>query len=124
MNAWQVTEKPLVPIVATEYSNLPLSSADRYQTFSKYPYIVRDIALWVPAGVGALAVTSTIGQETKGLPIAIKFYIFDEFQKEGRTSLAFRLIFQSFDRTLTEIEVNKIMEKVSAALKAKGFEIR
>jgi phenylalanyl-tRNA synthetase beta subunit len=39
-------------------------------------------------------------------------------------SLAYRLIFQSFDRTLTDDEANAAMEKVYAALKVKGFEIR
>jgi phenylalanyl-tRNA synthetase beta subunit len=50
--------------------------------------------------------------------------LFDTFAKEGRTSLAFRLIFQSFEKTLTEADANEAMERVSAALKAKGFEIR
>jgi phenylalanyl-tRNA synthetase beta subunit len=51
-------------------------------------------------------------------------WLFDTFEKEGKTSLAYRIILQSFERTLTEDEVNKIMEKVSAMLKALGFEIR
>jgi phenylalanyl-tRNA synthetase beta subunit len=50
--------------------------------------------------------------------------LFDTFEKEGKKSLAFRLIFQSFERTLTEVEANAAMEKVAATLKAQGFEIR
>jgi phenylalanyl-tRNA synthetase beta subunit len=53
-----------------------------------------------------------------------KIFLFDTFAKDGKLSLAFRLIFQSFDRTLTEAEANDAMEKVSAKLKAQGFEIR
>ena len=104
------------------YEQLPLSTALRYQTFSKYPYIVRDIALWTPAGTNADEVKELIQKEAGEL--CVKVDLFDTFSKEGRTSFAFRLIFQSFERTLTEVEANEIMEKVSAALKAKGFEIR
>jgi phenylalanyl-tRNA synthetase beta chain len=106
----------------TEYQNLPLSSAEKYQAFSKYPYIVRDIALWTPAGTDIESVKQTIQKEAGDL--CVRLDLFDTFSKEGRVSLAFRLIFQSFERTLTEVEANGAMEKVSAALKAKGFEIR
>jgi phenylalanyl-tRNA synthetase beta subunit len=120
-------EKPLeVELVAnesaTEYQTLPVSSAERYQAFSKYPYIVRDIALWTPAATNIKEVQAFIKEEAGEL--CIKIDLFDRFEKEGRVSLAFRLIFQSFERTLTEVGVNEIMEKVSASLKAKGFEIR
>lgn len=50
--------------------------------------------------------------------------LFDTFTKEGRTSLAFRLIFQSMDRTLTEQEANDAMARVADKLRAQGFEIR
>lgn len=106
----------------TEYQTLPLSTAQRYHTFSRYPYIVRDIALWTPAGTGADEVKKDIQKEAGELCVRID--LFDTFSKEGRTSLAFRLIFQSFERTLTEVEVHEIMDKVSSALKTKGFEIR
>jgi phenylalanyl-tRNA synthetase beta subunit len=107
---------------ATEYQNLPLSTTERYQSFSKYPYIVRDVAMWTPADTDASEVLKDIQKEAGNL--CVKVDLFDTFSKEGRTSLAFRLIFQSFERTLTEVEVNELMEKVSGALKAKGFEIR
>jgi phenylalanyl-tRNA synthetase beta subunit len=94
---------------------------------------VRDIALWTPVG----PTRSNIEQDVsaviaeQGGTLLIKISLFDRFQKpastqggEGRTSLAFRLIFQSFERTLTEVEVNQIMEKISTTLRAQGFEIR
>jgi phenylalanyl-tRNA synthetase beta subunit len=49
---------------------------------------------------------------------------FDQFTKEGRTSAAFRLIFQSFEKTLTEAEVQPVMEAITSSLTQKGFEIR
>ncbi len=116
---WHVNEKTLEPLDVEKYEALPLSTATRFEHFSKYPYIVRDIAMWAAGDTDA---GNSIRAEAG--PLAVKISLFDRFEKEGRVSLAYRIIFQSFDRTLTEAEANIIMEKVSAALKAKGFEIR
>ena len=109
----------------TGYENLPLSITERFQPFSKYPYIVRDIAMWLPVG------SSTKDYEDiekiffeNGTEILREYSLLDVFEKGDKKSVAFRLIFQSFDRTLTEAEVNPIMEKISVTLKEKGFEIR
>lgn len=120
-------EKPVeMELVGPEspqaYDDLPLSNVERYQTFSKQPYIVRDIAAWVPEGTDAAAVAEDIRVVAGELCITVR--LFDTFSKEGRTSLAFRLIFQSMERTLTEAEANDAMTRVSESLKSKGFEIR
>jgi phenylalanyl-tRNA synthetase beta chain len=103
-------------------AELTLSTTKRYKNFSRYPYIVRDIAAWIPSGTDPNEVLNVIKQEAGELTQNV--WAFDRFEKEGRVSIAFRLIFQSFERTLTEEEVNKIMEKVSEKLKSLGFEIR
>jgi phenylalanyl-tRNA synthetase beta chain len=43
-----------------EYQTLPLSTTEKYQAFSKYPYIVRDIAIWVPNGAEPVEVLNNI----------------------------------------------------------------
>jgi phenylalanyl-tRNA synthetase beta subunit len=94
-----------------------------FKPFSAYPYIVRDIALWTPTNAYfPESILETIQKEASDL--LVRHGLFDRFEKDGRISFAFRLVFQSFDRTLTEAEINIIMEKISAALKAQGFEIR
>ena len=115
-------EIPLKPVVADKYEALPLSTATRFEPFSKYPYIVRDIAMWVPSTTNEQQVQQTI-KEGAG-ELAHKVMLFDRFEKAGKTSLAYRIIFQSFDRTLTEGEVNQSMANLSAILVDKGFEIR
>lgn len=116
------TEKALVGIDAEKYDDLSLSGALRFQLFSKYPYIVRDIAMWTPTSTDVDAVLADIKKEAGDL--CLKVDLFDRFEKDAKVSLAYRLIFQSFERTLTEVEVQAVMEKVSAVLKSKGFEIR
>lgn len=93
-----------------------------FKPFSIYPLIVRDIALWVPSGINE-GFPKPIIQENAG-ELLIRLDQFDKFEKKGKTSLAFRLVFQSFDRTLTDDEVNEIMKKISAALSEKGYEVR
>ncbi len=115
-------QKPLAVSEASAYKALPLSSVVRYQSFSRFPSIVRDIALWVPTGTDADDVLGLIRANAGGL--LVRSGKFDEFGKGEKTSYAFRLVFQSFDKTLTDLEVNSMMEKISAALKDKGFEIR
>jgi len=118
----KASEKAPEPVDAAAYETLPLSSAVRFEPFSKYPYIVRDIAMWTSPTNNEQQVQQTIQKEAG--PLAVKISLFDRFEKEGKVSLAYRVIFQSFEKTLTEAEANEAMDKVSAALKAQGYEIR
>jgi phenylalanyl-tRNA synthetase beta chain len=93
-----------------------------FRPFSAYPFIARDVALWVPAGTDAATVEEIIrGQATT---LLARLDLFDQFEKEGRISYAFRLVFESMERTLTDEEANAIMEQIYAALRAAGYEIR
>ena len=104
------------------YEVLPVSTTERYQTYSKYPFIVRDIALWVPAGTKPDEVLGVIRMHAGEL--LVRSEKFDEFTKGEKTSYAFRLIFQSFDKTLTDGDANERMESVYDAVKGKGWEVR
>ncbi|OGG51061.1 hypothetical protein A3C18_03605 [Candidatus Kaiserbacteria bacterium RIFCSPHIGHO2_02_FULL_54_11b] len=117
-----VKEISLEPIEASTYDDLPISTTDRYHSFSKYPFIVRDIALWTPAGTEPETVLSIIRAQAGQL--LVRSELFDRFEKGEKTSLAFRLVFQSFEKTLTDEEVNAVMEKVNEAVKKEGWEVR
>lgn len=91
--------------------------------FSPYPFAIRDVAVWVPAEVEESQV-STLILEAVG-DLAVRMDRFDRFEKDGRVSYAFRLILQSFERTLSDADIDPAMEKVYAALGSqKGWEIR
>lgn len=93
-----------------------------YKTFSAYPFVARDVAFWAPAGTEASAVEEIIRANAGEL--LVRLDQFDRFEKEGRVSYAFRLVFQSLERTLTDEEVNGVMERVYETLKKAGFEVR
>ncbi len=109
----------------TEYVSLVAQEKPvRYQTLSTYPFIVRDIAMFVPVGIAENEIEATIKKDAGDL--VVRFSQFDKFHKEGeeRISYGYRLVFQSFERTLTDDEVNAVMEKVTKACSEAGFEVR
>lgn len=105
-----------------EYESLAMTEATRFEPYSKYPFIVRDIALWVPERTSSQEILRTISAAAGSLLVSSR--LFDEFKKEGRVSYAFRLVFQSFDRTLTDDEVHARMESVYEVTKKEGWEVR
>jgi len=97
--------------------NIGFETGDfEYKAFSRYPAIIRDISLFVSAETGIEEVTDVI--ENMAGELLINSDLFDEYTPpdEDRKSLAFRLVFQSFAKTLTDKEVNDIMEKIIKAL--------
>lgn len=92
-----------------------------YKPFSPYPFVLRDIAVWVPDG-DAETLLGVI-QEHAG-PLLVQHTLFDEYAKDGRTSYAYHLVFQSDEKTLSDDEVNTIMERVTTTIESKGWEVR
>lgn len=115
-------EGTLANIKPEPIDTLPTSATDRYQSFSRYPSITRDIALWVPADTKSEEVKDVIEKSAGNLMTRIDQ--FDEFKKGDKTSYAFRLVFQSFEKTLTDNEANTAMSAVYEASKAKNWEVR
>ncbi|MEK7555815.1 MAG: phenylalanine--tRNA ligase beta subunit-related protein [Patescibacteria group bacterium] len=102
----------------------PYSKEDHvYQKISLYPFVSRDIAVWTPAETKESDVLSIIDKKAGELLVRTK--LFDVFEKEGRISYAFRLVFQSHERTLTDEEVNTIMETITRTMNRNpGWEVR
>lgn len=100
-----------------------MSDAFNYQPVSSYPRIIRDVAVWVPEATQVEDVGDLIRRSMGSLCVAGPI-LFDEFAKEGRKSLAFRLVFQSYEKTLSDDEANAEMNRVIEALENKGFEVR
>ncbi len=95
----------------------------RYKPISQYPFALRDIAVFVPSGTDESAVKKIIEKEAGDL--LVRTDLFDRFEKDGKISYAFHLVFQSYEKTLSEDELNKIMERITAMLnKQKGWEVR
>jgi len=121
-NIGEITESVIAPVASEMHEDLPISTTERYTSFSKYPFIVRDIAMWVPAGTAADEILAALRNNAGDL--LVRSELFDTFEKNGKVSYAFRLVFQSFDRTLTDEDANTRMESVNLAVKERGWEVR
>ena len=75
---------------------------------SKYPLVTRDIALLVNADIEVQAMLDAIGSEKPAIVREVR--LFDLYQGQnlpaGRKSLAFRVVMQDTERTLTDAEAD------------------
>jgi phenylalanyl-tRNA synthetase beta chain len=87
-----------------------------FQPIPRFPAIVRDIALVIGVGVSNRQMQDVI----KGFPLVSQVALFDLYTggqlPPGKKSLAYRITFQSPSQTLTDDEVNKVLEKILAKL--------
>lgn len=104
------------------YEQVEVGEEIVYTPFSQYPFISRDIALWAPKTVTSGEVTKLLNEHAGSL--RVRTTLFDEFNKEDRISYAFRLVFQSMERTLTDGEIGTVMKTVEKACIDAGFEVR
>lgn len=94
----------------------------RYEPFSDMPISQRDLALIFPADVAAGRIRDVVNESAGDL--LEEFRVFDVFSGEGKIpqgykSIAFSLTMRAHDRTLTQAEVDEVVEKVVRELGAK-----
>lgn len=106
----------------TSYEQYEKSNPVMFKSPSAYPAISRDIALWVNADESADSVIEKL--VTAAGSLLVRHTLFDTFEKDGRISYAFRLVFQSDNRTLTDSEVNKQMEEINKVAAENSWEVR
>jgi phenylalanyl-tRNA synthetase beta chain len=94
-----------------------------FKPWSVYPFITRDIAVWLPEGIKPeqlIDIYKDFGTEL----LINEPKLFDSFTKNGKTSFAYRLVFQSSEKTLTDEEINKIMSEITEKIVSFGWEVR
>jgi len=85
---------------------------------SRFPAVIQDMALILPRAVTAAAVVEHIRRAGGG--ILASATLFDVYEGEGipdgERSLAFHLVYQVPDRTLTDREVQRVHERIAQKL--------
>lgn len=99
----------------------------KYKELSKFPVVKKDIAVLVNKEVPAQELLKTI--KNNGGKLLQESKVFDLYDgkgiPEGKKSIAFSVTLGDANKTLTDEEVNKVMEKVIAGLQSKhGAELR
>ncbi|PIQ69480.1 MAG: phenylalanine--tRNA ligase subunit beta [Candidatus Tagabacteria bacterium CG_4_10_14_0_2_um_filter_40_13] len=98
-----------------------------YRPVSKYPAMIRDIAVLVPPSTKVINVLDVI-ENTAG-KLLIDTDLFDIYKGDelgaNRKNLAFHLIFQSSEKTLSDKEVNVLIDKIIKAIEGNSdWEVR
>ncbi|APV50791.1 phenylalanine--tRNA ligase subunit beta [Betaproteobacteria bacterium GR16-43] len=111
----QAFELPYPPVVF-EVLTAPLlaGAAPRFSGLSRMPAVRRDLAVTVPEN---LAVGAILGAVRGRLPPFVReVEVFDQYRgkgvEPGRKSLAFRILMQDTDRTLTDSEVEVVVASI------------
>ena len=94
----------------------------KYKEISKYPTVNKDLSVIVENNLQSMEIAKQIKKSAGSLLIESK--VFDEYKgkgiEEGKKSLTYSLSFGANDRTLTDDEINKVLEKVIASLNKIG----
>jgi len=97
----------------------------RYRPLGRFPSAIRDLSILVDQNVPAVRVQETITKQR----LVVRAQLFDVYTGQnvpsGKRSLAYRIYFQSPDRTLTAEEVNQAFQAVLSSLEREvGAELR
>jgi len=90
----------------------------KYTPIPKFPAVERDIAMIVDEEITVGAIEKVIQKQAKKMLEEAKLFDVyrDEKIGENKKSIAYSLKFRAGDKTLTDEEINPVMEKIIAAL--------
>ena len=117
---WQQKYDLPGPAVVFELLTAPLleGEAPRYRGISRMPAVRRDLACLFPEEVPVGAILESVRRR---VPAWVReFELFDQYRGKGvdagRKSLAFRIVMQDTDRTLTDSEVEAVVASIREIL--------
>lgn len=88
----------------------------KYRSLNRFPGVIRDIAVVVDAQLPAQEIQDIIGS----FPLVSEVRLFDLYTgkqvPEGKKSLAYRIVYQSPDHTLTDNEVDRVQQQIISRL--------
>jgi len=98
----------------------------KYKEISKFPSIKKDLAVVVDKNVEAGNIAGIIKKAAGSLLLGTK--VFDVYTgtglEENKKSIAYSLEFGANDRTLTDEEINQVLEKIITNLEKNGASLR
>jgi phenylalanyl-tRNA synthetase beta chain len=125
---WQQKYDLPLPVVWFEIDQAPLLQVGltKAVNVSRFPLVRRDIAVVVDEGITAQFLLEAMQVENAANVVEIA--IFDLYRgkgvDEGKKSLAFRVLLQDTQKTLTDIEIEQSMSRLVAVLQQNGAQLR
>ncbi|MBI1961873.1 MAG: phenylalanine--tRNA ligase subunit beta [Candidatus Rokubacteria bacterium] len=103
--------------VALDVAAAAPAPALAYQALPRFPAVQRDLAFVLGAAPALTAAEIEAALAREAGPLLRALTLFDVFRfPDGRRSLAWRLVFQAEDRTLTDDEVNAIQARLTGRI--------
>lgn len=125
-NNFGIGERTYLAVIDMKTVSELADFAVKYEGVAKFPAMTRDISLCMKKTVFAGEVEAVI--RNKGGKLLESFELFDIYEgaqlAEGYKSLAYNIVFRANDRTLTDEEVNRAMDKIIRALAEIEVELR
>ncbi len=94
------------------------SKIKMYEKLPKLPTVVRDLAIVVDKEVKASNIQDVI-ESFDSVYDVVLFDMYDKLEDSSIKSLAFRIVLKNDEKTFTDQEIDKIMDKIFSALKEK-----
>ncbi len=110
-----------VELAALTQNNVP-----KAKEISRFPPVRRDIAVLVDEGVAVHSLIAAM--EAEKAPNVVELALFDLYRgkgvEQGKKSLAFRVLLQDTQKTLTDNEIEENVARLVAALQRQGAQLR
>jgi len=125
---WQQQYELPLSVVWFEVEQAPLMQIGlpKVVDVSRFPLVRRDIAVVVDDSVTALSLLQAMQAENAAN--VVELALFDLYRgkgvEEGKKSLAFRVLMQDTQKTLTDIEIEQSISRIVTALQQKGAQLR
>lgn len=115
---YDIKTKIYLCAIELEYLYDNASFISKYKPLAKFPAVYRDICLLADKKITSKNLSDTIMKNGKDILEAVQ--LFDVYEGEqidkDKKSIAYKLIFRSNFKTLTEDEINSALEKIIGAL--------
>jgi phenylalanyl-tRNA synthetase beta chain len=109
-----------------ELAALTQGSIPKLADISRFPPVRRDIAVLVDEGMTVQVLLDAM--QTENIPNVVELALFDVYRgkglEQGKKSLAFRVLLQDTQKTLTDNEIEKNMSRLVAVLQRQGAQLR
>jgi phenylalanyl-tRNA synthetase beta chain len=125
---WQQQYDLPQPVVwfEVELAALTQNCVPKATDISRFPPVRRDIAVLVDENVTVQSLVEAM--QAENAPNVVELALFDVYRGKGmeqsKKSLAFRVLLQDTQKTLTENEIEENMARLVAALQRQGAQLR
>lgn len=93
---------------------------------SKFPPVRRDLAVIVEDSVAVQSLLDAM--QSENVPLVVELALFDLYRgkgvEQGKKSLAFRVLLQDTQKTLTDVEIDQSVARLIAVLQRQGAQLR